>query len=201
MKHEHEKTPIMHELTEHIPFTAIAVAATIAIMAILILNSNILQYTLGLFEFFHPAHIFFSAIVSAAIFYKYKKNILLALISSMIISVIIGSVSDIIFPYLGSLLFNLQTSFHLEALEEPIIIFGTAFFGAIVGISTRYTKFPHFLHVFISLFASLLYILAYSSNFTSINYFFIFIITTISVVVPCCMSDIVFPILFQGRRK
>ena len=195
------KHKIHHELEEHIPFTASASLIAVAIMAFLLAKTHLINYAVSAFWVFHPAHVFFSAIVSAAIFYKYRNKFWLALISAVIISVIIGSLSDVIFPYLGSLLFKIPISFELPALESPLLIFGVAFLGSLLGIASKFTKFPHFLHVLISLFASLLYIFAYSTSFGLATYIAIFIITTISVVIPCCLSDIVFPIIFQEKIK
>jgi hypothetical protein len=195
------RVEIIHELREHVPFTAAATLIAVAIAAFLLIKENLISHAVSLFYIFHPAHIFFSAIVSAAIFFNYRRNILLALISSIIISLIIGSLSDIIFPYLGSQLFNIPISFHLPAVENPILIFSVAFLGSITGIAVKKTKFPHFAHVLISVFASLLYIFAYSTNFSILTIFLIFVITSISVVIPCCLSDIVFPIIFQDKLK
>ncbi len=190
---------ILKELREHIPFTITATLISIMIMSMLLIKQNLMDYTISFFYIFHPAHIFFSSIVSAAIFYNYKKKILSAIISSLIIAIAVGSVSDVIFPYLGSLLFKIPISFHLPVIESPILILSVAFFGAISGIAFRKTKFPHFIHVFISVLASLLYIFAYSANFSLLVIFFIFIITSVSVIIPCCLSDIVMPILFQNK--
>ena len=196
MKHE-----ILHELREHMPFTAAATLVSVIIMAFLLIKENLVSYAVSMFYVFHPAHIFFSSIVSAAIFYRYSKNIFFALISSIVISVIIGSISDVILPYLGSSLFRIPISFRLPAIESPLLIFGVAFLGGITGITIKKTKFPHFIHVLISVFASLLYIFAYSTEFSFLTFFLIFIITSISVVIPCCLSDIVLPILFQDKLK
>jgi len=195
------RSKIFHELKEHIPFTALASLIAVIIMAFLLMKTNLISYVTSAFWVFHPAHVFFSAIVSAAIFYKYRSKFWLALILSMLIAVIIGSLSDVIFPYIGSLLFKIPISFELPALEFPIIIFGVAFLGSLLGIASKFTKFPHFLHVLISLLASLLYIFAYSTSLGLATYIAIFIITTISVVIPCCLSDIVFPIIFSGKNK
>ncbi|MDO8622765.1 MAG: hypothetical protein Q7R52_00810 [archaeon] len=195
------KSEILHELKEHVPFTAAATLIAVLIMSFLLVKENLILYSLSLFHVFHPAHIFFSSIVSAAIFYHYRKNIFLALVSSISIAIAIGSLSDIIFPYLGSLLFNIPISFHLPAIESPFLIFSVAILGSITGIIWKKTKFPHFIHVLISVFASLLYIFAYSANFSLLTIILIFIITTISVVIPCCLSDIVFPILFQNKLR
>ena len=195
------KTEIIHELKEHVPFTATATLVAVIIAAFLLIKENLISYAVSLFYIFHPAHIFFSSIVSAAIFYNYKKNIFLALFSGVVISLIIGSLSDVIFPYLGSSLFKIPISFHLPTIENPLLILNIAFLGSITGVIIRRTKFPHFAHVLISVFASLLYIFAYSTNFSILTIFLIFIITSISVVIPCCLSDIVFPIIFQDKIK
>ncbi|MDD5700126.1 MAG: hypothetical protein PHH00_02955 [Candidatus Nanoarchaeia archaeon] len=195
------KSNILKELKEHIPFTIAATLVSVAIMSFLLIRENLIQYAISSFEIFHPAHILFSSLVSAAIFYNYKKKIFLSAISGVLIAVVIGSVSDVIFPYLGGLLFNIPISFHLPALESPALIFGVAILGSTAGIIIRKTKFPHFIHVLLSVFASLLYIFSYSTNFSLITLFFIFVITSISVVVPCCLGDIVFPLLLHNKLR
>jgi len=191
---------ILHELKEHIPFTALASIVSIA-LALLIIKINLINSIVSIFYIFHPIHLFFSAIVSTALFYKYKKNILLSILVGVFISVIIGSISDVFFPYVGSSIFGIPISFHLPAIENPLLIFGVSILGAGVGLITKRTKFPHFLHVFISVLASLLYIFAYSTSFNLITLLLILIITTISVVVPCCLGDIILPVLFKEKLR
>jgi len=195
------KSKILHELKEHSPFTLTAALFGVAVMSLLLIRENLISYAVTFFYIFHPAHVFFSAIISSAIFYNYRRNVPLAIIFSILISVIIGSISDVIFPYFGSLLFRIPISFHLPAVENPALISACAFFGSLIGVMARKTKFPHFLHVLISIFASLLYIFAYSTSFSILTIFLIFVITSISVIIPCCLSDIVLPILFGGRER
>lgn len=190
---------ILKELKDHVPFTTAATAVAVMLTAFLLIKQNLIVYAVSLFYIFHPLHILFSSVVSAAIFYKYKKNIFLALSAGVIISVLIGSISDVLFPYISVSLFSIPISFNLPAIENPIIIFGIAILGSVVGVITRKTKAPHFIHVLISVFASLLYIFAYSANFSPLTIFLIFIITSISVVIPCCLSDIVLPIICKEK--
>ena len=192
---------IITELKEHVPFTAAATAVAVILTVFLLIKQNLVVHAISLFYIFHPLHIFFSAIVSTAIFYKYRKNVFLALGTGVIISVLIGSISDVILPYIGISLFNIPISFNLPALESPLLILGIAIFGSITGVIARKTKFPHFIHVLVSVFASLLYIFAYSTNFSLLIIFLIFVITVISVVIPCCLSDIVLPVLFEEKMK
>ena len=190
---------ILEELKNHIPFTFTAAFVSVAVMAFLLIKEDLIGKAVTLFYVFHPAHIFFSSLVSAAILYKYNKKWLYSLFIGGIISIIIGTTSDVIFPYLGSLLFHIPISFHLPFIEHPVLIFGSMILGGFAGVTFRVTKVPHFLHVLISVFASLLYIFSYSTNFSIVTILLVFLITGISVTIPCCLSDIVFPVLIGEK--
>lgn len=189
---------IFHELKEHIPFTALATLIAITI-SLIIIKTQIISSIVPIFYVFHPVHLFFSTTVSTAMLYSYNKKIIPAVLGGILVSLIIGSLSDIIFPYIGASLFQIPITFHLPELEIPIIIAVSVILGAGAGIILKKTKFPHFLHVFVSVFASLFYIFAYSSNWNFLNLLFIIIITSISVVIPCCLSDIVMPLLIKEK--
>ncbi len=190
---------VIHELKHHAPFTALAtlIAILIIILIQFILNKNLSE---NFFHILHPTHVIFSAIVTAGIFYKYKTNIFQALIIGITGSIIIGSISDIIFPYLGGNLLTLNTEFHLPIIEKPLLILSSALIGSTIGISTKITKIPHFIHVFISVFASLFYILVFSPTFNIFYFIGAFFIVFIAVIIPCCISDIVFPFLFLKEK-
>jgi hypothetical protein len=191
---------IIHELEEHLPFT---IAATLISMVFIVvsLRENWIKSMIPIFYLFHPIHIVLSAFVSSAIFYNHRKKIIPSILVGTFIAIVIGSISDVLFPYLGSLLFGVPISFHLPVLEKPIIILVVGLIGAGLGVIIKKTKLPHFFHVFISVFASLFYIFAYSRAFSFLNLIFILIITSISVVVPCCLGDIVFPMLIKERLR
>jgi hypothetical protein len=195
------KQKIIEELKEHIPFTMGATVVAVLIAVFLLIKENLISNAISLFYIFHPLHIFFSSAVSAAIFYKYKNKAILSIVIGAGISILVGSLSDIILPYIGISLFGIPISFNLPAIESPLLILGIAIFGSAIGIVLKKTKFPHFIHVLISVFASLLYIFAYSTNFSLIMIILIFIITSISVVIPCCLSDIVFPLILEKEIK
>jgi len=218
------KNKIFHELREHIPFTGVASLAAVVLVAIgFLLNKEaVLSYSGNLFEIFHPLHLFFSAIVSSAIFYKYhevsgsrlrddqdsfgkkswhKKKIFMAIIIGLLISLILGTLSDIIFPYFGGIVFGLETGFHFAVFESPLLILGAALIGALVGVFGSKTKIPHFMHVLLSVLASLLYLLAFSISVSFVSLIFVFLIIFISVIVPCCLSDIIFPVMVAGRGE
>jgi len=190
---------ILSELKHHIPFTLIATLIAVILIAI-IYQKNIL-ISESFFHIIHPLHLFVSATVSAAIFYKYKNNFIQALLIGISASIIIGSLSDVIFPYLGGALLNFGTYFYLPLFEEPILIFSVAILGSIIGIETKFTKIPHFVHVLLSVFAGLFYLVFFSASLNLINFIEIFLIVFVTVLIPCCISDIVFPLLFVEKNE
>ncbi|MBN1493145.1 MAG: hypothetical protein JW938_03260, partial [Candidatus Omnitrophica bacterium] len=64
------------------------------------------------------------------------------------------------------------------------------------------THFSHAGHVLISTWASLFHIMmAKGDNFGIITMLVVTIFLTLSVWIPCCVSDIVFPLLFVKEHK
>ena len=190
--------PLIHELKHHLPFTSLATLFAIIVTLIVIIYSISINEIV--FESFHVIHLIASSIVSAAIFYKYNKNPVYAFFVGVFGAIIIGSLSDIIFPWLGSIIFGLDTHFHLPLIEMPLIIFLTSGIGSLIGILTLKTKIPHIFHVGISVFASLFYLLTYTSQINLLFFFLSFLIVLISVIIPCCISDILFPFFFLGKK-
>lgn len=191
---------ILKELKEHYPFTFFATLIAILLIAILkfYFSKDVPE---SFFHIAHPAHVFVSSLVSAAIFYKYKKKIILALLMGVLISITIGTISDVLFPWLGGIVFNLETLLHVPLIEETFLIFSTAVIGSILGIVTKTTKEPHFLHVFISVFASLFYLTSFSHDLSYIEFLLMVFIVFLAVLIPCCISDIVLPVMLSKKRK
>ncbi|MBU2615858.1 MAG: hypothetical protein KKC19_02030 [Nanoarchaeota archaeon] len=190
---------LIHEVKHHAPFAAVA---TLVAIGIVLLIEYYLQ--LGVseesFEIFHPLHVFASAMVTAGIFYKYKPKMIPALLIGISGAIIMGSLSDVVFPWIGGNLLNLKTTFHLPLIEEPLVILVSALIGSFVGAKTKITDVPHFVHVGLSVFASLFYLLAFSPGF-NISYLAVsFVITFVAVIVPCCVSDILYPFFFLGKK-
>ena len=115
-------------------------------------------------------------------------------------AILVGSLSDVIFPYLGAQIISLQPKFHLPILEQPLLILGSALLGSLAGIKLKTTKIPHTFHVFLSVFASLFYLMAYTTNFTLIHFFLSIIVVSIAVIIPCCVSDILLPFFFLKKK-
>ena len=194
---------ILHELKHHTPFTiwATIIATILVAVAFFLDQQQTINLSESFFEILHPTHILVSSFATAAIFYKHQKKIFNALIIGVLGAIIIGSLSDVIFPYLQALVLNFPPHFHLPIIEAPILIILVALIGSALGIILIKTKLPHFLHVFISVFASLFYLIAFSTTLNIAYLAIAFIITFIAVIIPCCISDIVFPLIFLNKYK
>jgi len=190
---------ILLELRLHAPFTVLGALTGIAILLLVIVVDIPAIMSDATFHVLHPAHVALSAFVTAAMFRRYRKNMWLSIFVVLIGSVLLGTLSDILMPYLGAALIGLQIpeGLHIAALEEPLIIFGAAAFGIVIGTLWPHTKVPHSLHVLVSTYASLFYLIAFS-NITNWLFAlpFVFVILFAAVWVPCCLSDIAFPLCF-----
>ena len=198
------KNKILKELRNHVPFTALA--TLIAMLLFFIIGWFELFSIRDVFMFhgFHYAHVLVSAVATSAVFYRYKPKFILAILIGMTGAIIIGSLSDIFLPYLGSLIFNFNPEFHLPIITNTLSVLAFAFLGSLSGIAIKKSKVPHGLHVFLSVFASLLYLLTFSASPESnvLEHLFAFGVVFISVIIPCCVSDIVYPLLFvKNERK
>ncbi|MBT4376603.1 hypothetical protein HOD29_04480 [archaeon] len=189
---------LLHELKHHAPFTLVATLIGVGI-ALLLTYLIAKPFEAEIFEILHPLHVIASAIVSAGIFYKYKPKIIPALLVGLISSIFIGSLSDVIFPFLGGAIFSMKPLFHLPLIEFPILIILSALIGSAIGILFKTTKLPHFFHVGLSIFASFFYLLAFSQNFSIIYALLSILIIFIAVLIPCCISDILLPFFFLKK--
>ncbi len=189
---------IFHELKHHLPFTLSASLSAGVLVAILYLINReyFVGIVSGLFGIMHPAHVLVSAMATAAIYWKYNKSIIKTVLIGIVGAILIGSLSDVLFPWIAGNLFSLHTHFHLPIIEEPILIISVALIGSVIGISFGLFKFSHLIHVFLSIFASLFYLLAFSIEMNIFAVLLISLLVFLAVYIPCCISDIIFPLLF-----
>ncbi len=213
---------IFTELRDHAPFTAFG--ALLGIVFMLIFKEFRGQTSKILFDVFHPAHVLLSAVATTAVFrlYSKKAGFWVVLVIGFVGSVGIATLSDCLIPYAGELLLDLRVSHsHVEAAgddghdheadvdaREP----GGAHIGfidswyivnpaAILGVLLAYilpgSKFPHTGHVLLSIWASLFHILiAMGDSVSFAQWLGISVFLFVAVWLPCCISDIVFPLLF-----
>ena len=95
---------------------------------------------------------------------------------------------------------------HLAFIEEWYIINPLALAGIFLAWfiphERLHTRMPHALHVLISTWASSFHILSnMQADFTLALAFGCFVVLFIAVWLPCCISDIVFPILCVGEGQ
>ncbi len=193
------------ELVSHAPFTALGAATGIIIMAIIIFGNALplvspVSYTL--FYIFHPLHVVLSAVATTAMYKKYGKGkIWLAILIGYSGSIGIATISDSVIPYLGEMLLDLPNrGAHIGFIEEWQIVNAAALIGIAIGYWKATTKFPHFGHVLISTWASLFHIImALGTPVDGITLLVIFLFLFLAVWAPCCLSDIVYPLLFTRK--
>lgn len=206
------KSVILTELRHHGPFTLLGAAASVIfIMALRTFFPEVLstQRAAELFEFSHPMHVVLSAMVTSALFRNYrsrdkhsKKGLVSIILVGYFGSIGIATLSDCIIPYWGELLLGMNAGghVHLGIIEMPFAINFAAFLG--IGAACIYPKthFPHTGHVWLSMAASLFHILrVHEGSFSAMESISISLFLFLAVWIPCCLSDIVFPLLFVGK--
>jgi len=198
---------IAKELTTHIPFTAFGALTGIVFMVIIFWGGfldPISNKSELIFYVLHPTHIFLSAVVTTAIYrLRGKSNFWAAILIGYTGAIGIATLSDSIIPYLGESLAVLPgREFHIGFIEEPWLTNPPAFVGIAIGYWRPITKFPHAGHVLISTWASLFHIImALGESVDWILLLAIFLFLFIAVWIPCCLSDIVYPLLFVRDAK
>ena len=86
---------------------------------------------------------------------------------------------------------------HLGFIEEWYIVNPAALLGILIAYFLKRTKFPHAGHVLISTWASSSYLLmTIRDEITIAAALGIFTTLVIATWLPCCLSDIIFPLLF-----
>lgn len=195
---------ILVELKGHLPFTAFGAFLGIGFMLIFrrVVGSGA-QGSHILFSIFHPGHVILSAIVTTSMFrvHAFRKHFITILIIGYLGSVGIATLSDIVMPEIGSRLLGLNIpsheGIHLGFIEEWYLVNPAALIGILIGYFLPHTKFPHSGHILVSTWASSAYLLM--RVYTEVDILAvieIFVILLLSVWIPCCVSDIVFPLLF-----
>lgn len=181
-------------------------------MAIVVFANVASGISEAVFYTLHPVHVVLSAVVTTAMYKRYGEGKLWAAILIGYTGAIgIATLSDAVIPYLGGALLHIPMQFHapfIETTEMPFI--GIAKwqivnFAAALGIAIGYlrptTKFPHAGHVLLSTWASLFDFTAFGvANWIPLIPF-IFLFLFLAVWLPCCLSDIVYPLFFLRTDK
>ena len=123
-------------------------------------------------------------------------------------SVGIATISDAFIPYLEGRTLNISMAFNVPFLSTAIVPYfhlpewvlvnvGAAI-GIGLGLLRPKTTLPHMTHVLLSTWASLFGFTAFGTADWLPLLPVIFIYLFLAVWLPCCFSDIVFPLLWTG---
>jgi len=194
---------ISKELKGHVPFTIFG--SLIGIIFIAIFQTLPTNISFNIFYVLHPIHVVLSALVTASM-YEFHKcggqrtrcNIWILLGIGYVGSIGIATISDSVIPYFGEIVLGMPNrGIHLGFIEKWWLVNPLAIAGIAIAYFRPSTKFPHAGHVLLSTWASLFHmIMSIGQPLNWIMYggmlFFLFL----AVWLPCCVSDIVFPLLF-----
>jgi len=191
---------ISNELKAHAPFTAFGALTGIGIMAVIVYVQVPRSASSTLFWTLHPMHVLLSALVTAAMYRLHGKGGLGGTVLVGYVGAIgIATLSDSIIPYFGEYLLGLPNKgIHLGFIEKWWLVNPLALVGIAVAWFYPKTKTPHAGHVLLSTWASLFHMtMALGADVGLATMGIITVFLFLAVWVPCCTSDIVFPLLFS----
>ena len=198
---------VVYQLIRHAPFTAIGAVAGILLMVILVFANTSQETSHALFYTLHPLHVVLSALATTAMYrLNGKHKFWLVIFVGYTGSIGIATISDAIIPYLGGSLLNIPMEFEIPFIETAkmpfigiakwIIVNSAAVIGIAIGYWRPATRFPHLGHVLLSTWASLFGFTAFGiANWLPLLPF-IFLFLFLAVWIPCCISDIIYPLLW-----
>jgi len=217
---------ILFELKGHLPFTALGTVLGIVFMLMFrtagVSGSHILFSTFHPIHVLLSAIVSSSMFK----LHTMKKGFLLVLAVAYLSSVGTATLSDIVIPYFGTELLGLdipseaevhrplqsddsnsldsvenhehaEHKIHLAFIEEWYLVNPAALLGILIGFVFPHTKIPHAGHILISTWASASYLLMDIAAKMNVSEALGVVATLfLSVLIPCVISDIIFPLLF-----
>ncbi len=159
-----------------------------------------------LFHIVHYMHTFFASVTATLTAKRFSNSFVKSILIGIFIPPVFCTLSDILFPYWGGKIIGVEMSLHLCIFENvwpvvSLIAIGVAL-GTFLGLKVennlkiiRLTAGSHFFHDLVSASASLLYLIGFGCYNWTDNIIYIFLLMLIAVVIPCMLSDLVFPIL------
>lgn len=194
---------VLRELKDHSPFTVFGAFTGIVVMALFSALPHKIAYTV--FYTLHPLHVFLSAIVTSSMYEKYRrggqsaaKGLWSMLLIGYVGSIAVATLSDSLIPYFGERVLGMPNAeLHLGFAEEKLLVNGMAVLGIAVAYWRPTTREPHAFHVLVSTWASLFHVIMAMGGVPAWwLYPVMLVLLFVAVWVPCCFSDIVFPLLF-----
>jgi len=199
---------ISKELKTHAPFTIFG--AVTGIILITLFQRLPAHISYNIFYVLHPIHVILSALVTVSM-YEFHKcggqgkkcNLWILLVIGYVGSIGIATISDSVIPYLGEVVLGMPNrGIHIGFIEKWWLVNPLAMIGVAIAYFKPSTKFPHAGHVLFSTWASLFHmIMAIGQSLTWLMYLGVFVFLFLAVWIPCCVSDIIFPLLFVNKRQ
>lgn len=195
---------ISKELRSHAPFTALGALGGVVVMIAMVYSQVPRSWSASLFGIFHPLHVLLSAVATTGMYRLHSRRAPwpATLLVGYFGSIGIATLSDCLIPYLAEWMLDLPNrGAHLGFIEEWWLVNPLALLGIALAWHWPRTKFPHTGHVLLSTSASLFHVtmvLGGALNVGAVLLISVFLF--IAVWVPCCASDIVFPLLFAKGR-
>jgi hypothetical protein len=156
-----------------------------------------------LFWCLHPLHVVLSAFVTASL---YRLNTRGRLLPTFVVGYVgavgIATLSDSIIPFAGEWLLDMPNrGIHIGFIEKWWLINPLVVLGIVIACLWPRTRIPHAGHVFLSTWASLFHMtMALGNHITPLEMVVIPVFLFLAVWLPCCTSDIVFPLLFIEEK-
>jgi hypothetical protein len=204
---------IWQEIMCHLPLAIFSVAFSMIVLSFLSYFDGSGSNSAGahrLFHNFHFLHLLFAGTGTVLTFRRYSRKIVMGIFVGYLIPFVFCTLSDAILPYLGGELLGVDMHFHWCFISHiknvlPFLLVGMLNGWVMSGHSINkqlfYSQGFHFLHIFISSMASILYLVSFgfSSWYKQMGIVFIFLI--LAVLIPCTLSDIVVPVLFAKKKR
>ncbi len=206
---------IVNELACHFPYAVFSVALSLATAAILGYFSfraqpeEIEHGSHVLFHTFHFMHIVFASSGTVLTFFRFSKKTLKGIVIGACSAVFFCVLSDSIMPYLVGEFMGVQMDFHICFVTEvnnvmPFLLVGL-FNGWVLSKhnsaqSSFYSIWSHFMHIFVSSLASMLYIISHGMHDWHDQMGILFMFLIVAVVIPCTLSDVVIPVYFAQNN-
>jgi hypothetical protein len=220
---------ILRELKTHAPFTLFGALTGIVCMLIFMnLSHDTSKKIFYVFHPTH-VFLSAMVTVSVFVLHSRKRNILIILVIGIFGSIGIATISDSLIPYAGELLLGMKIQVHSHEQSPPhetehdgaehpgrrsfvedahigfiegwYVVIPAAILGTLVACFKPWTKFPHAVHVLLSTWASTFHmIMAFGGNISLPMLAGSFAFLFAAVLLPCCFSDIVFPLIFVDNE-
>ncbi|MFA5075103.1 MAG: hypothetical protein WC436_03280 [Candidatus Babeliales bacterium] len=219
-KHNHANGAILErhnnikdEIYCHLPIAIFSVAFSMIILSFLsyfdVSGSN-LKGAHRLFHNFHFLHLLFAGTGTMLTFRRFSKNVTIGILIGFIVPAIFCTTSDALLPYVGGRLLGVDMELHWCFFHHIKTVSTFLIIGMINGwiMSNHnlnkqlfYSQGFHFLHIFISSMASILYLVGFGFSDWHKQMGIVFAFLILAVLVPCTFSDIVVPMIFAKFNK